>query len=136
MYMVGYQLVNMPVIPNRKQGTTPPQEVRFNELRVEPWEEGARVRIYVDITPFQQSPDISLAISNQRGKQVSDAVILESRDHRIVLTMHLRRVGDEPYTLRAELTYPDLGLVDFREVLFSLESGVKSRPRMGAAGEE
>ena len=100
----------------------PPQEVRIQDLRAEPWsEDGRRLRIHLDVTPFLERPDIEVTISNEQGEAVSNISIIESIDAHMAFTMHLR--GDNiggPLTLSASLLYPEIGQVDQKSVMIEI----------------
>ncbi|HMD89841.1 MAG TPA: hypothetical protein VKF38_11820 [Anaerolineaceae bacterium] len=97
----------------------PPNEVRFSELRVEQWPDGQRVRIHVDITPFQQRPDLEVTILDSNGREIASTLIVETLENRMVFTMHL--FPDSPgqeLSLIAVLSYRDIGPMDERKVSF------------------
>ena len=97
----------------------PPQQVRIQDLRAEPWsEDGRRMRIHLDVTPFLQRPDIEVTILNENGDVISNISIIESIDAHMAFTMHLR--GDDingPLTLSASLSYSEIGEVDQKNVI-------------------
>jgi hypothetical protein len=100
-------------------GARPPAEVRFTELRVEPWPDGRRVRVHVSITPFQKNPNLEASITDAAGHEVARVNIIETADVRFVFTMHLR--GEEikgTFTLTANLNYEEVGNVDARSLSF------------------
>jgi hypothetical protein len=102
------------------EGALQPSEVRFNELRVEQWPDGQRVRVHVGITPFQQRPDLEATIYDPAGKEIANTLIIETLEDRLVFTMHLH--PDSPgqeLTLKAVLSYQDIGTVDEGKVSFS-----------------
>ena len=100
----------------------PPAEVRFTELRVEPWTDGKRVRVHVSLTPFQQNPNLDAVISDANGMEVAHSSIIEIADVRFVFTMHLRApAGPGHFILEARLGYQDAGTVDTRTVSFETE---------------
>jgi hypothetical protein len=87
----------------------PPEEVRLKELKAEPWPDGKRVRVYLEVDPFQKRPSADLVILNANGDEVSSANILETMARKMELNMHLRE--DQPggeYTLEAVLYYQRL----------------------------
>ncbi len=99
-----------------------PSDVRFIELRVEPWPDGRRVRVHVSITPFQQNPNLDAVISDSTGQEVAHSSIIEIADVRFVFTMHIRSEAVHgQYNLVARLGYPDLGDVEERSVSFETE---------------
>jgi hypothetical protein len=97
----------------------PPGEVRFSGLKVEQWPDGLRVRVHVDITPFQKRPDLEATILDAAGKEIANTLIIETLENRLVFTMHLHPESPgQQLTLKATLSYQDIGTVDEGEVLF------------------
>ncbi len=97
----------------------PPAEVRFRELRVEPWPDGRRLKVHVSLTPFQQKPDLEATIFDEDGKEVSHASIIENAETRFVFTMHIRaQTVTGAYTLIAKVSYQDFGTVDEKTLTF------------------
>ncbi|MDR3576256.1 MAG: hypothetical protein P4L50_20510 [Anaerolineaceae bacterium] len=101
----------------------PPSKVRFSELRVEQWPDGLRVRVHIDITPFQKRPDLEATISDTNGKEIANTLIIETLENRLVFTMHLRpdSIGQE-LILKAILSYQEIGPVDEATVSFMTHS--------------
>lgn len=86
----------------------PPEEVRIQSLRVEPYPDGKRLRVYLEVDPFQKKPNVELTITDKVGDIASNVSILESMTRRMELTMHLRGVShNPPYTLLAKVYYFD-----------------------------
>jgi hypothetical protein len=100
----------------------PPQEVRIQGLRAEPWsEDGRRLRVHLDVTPFLERPDIEVTISNANGEAVSNISIIESIDMHMAFTMHLRGpLVKGALTLSASLSYPEIGQVDQKSVMIEI----------------
>jgi hypothetical protein len=99
----------------------PPQEIRFTELRAEPWpEDDRRVRIHLEITPFLERPNIEVVIANQNEEEAASINIIETIDARMTFTMHIRspQADDGRYLLKARLFYPEIGDVDQKQVAF------------------
>jgi len=101
----------------------PPKEVRILELRGEPWaEDERRVRIHLETTPFLERPNIEVTITDMDGKEVSSIDIIESIESRMTFTMHIRADNAKgPFTLSANLAYPDIGIVDQNSVRYPQE---------------
>ena len=98
----------------------PPESTRILDLRAEPYPEGKRVRVSLELTPFQKRPYIELTLYDPDGNEVSSATIVEPVSWKLELTLHLRTHGTwnlEPgtFTLTAALSYPDLSEIDRRE---------------------
>ena len=102
-----------------------PADVRLVDLAVEPYPDGRRVRILVDITPFQQPPNLEIRISAANGEVVSVTHIIETAVEQLKFTMHIRSaeaVG--PFTAAVRLYYPDLKCVDERQVNFETPAAI------------
>ncbi len=67
----------------------PPEEVRIREFNAEPWPDGRRVRVYLEITPFQKRPNGQINIMDENGEEVADIAIIETIDPRMEFTIHL-----------------------------------------------
>jgi len=114
----------------------PPEEVRLRELRATPWQDGQRVKIYLEVDPFQKRPNAQVTITNASGMEVARASILETMTRKMEFNMHLRepQPGGE-YTVETIIYYqmlptqedslseghlPDPVIVDRRKVTFSV----------------
>lgn len=112
----------------------PPEEVRIREFRAAPWEDGQRVRIYLEVDPFQKRPSAEVVILNPQGEVVSQASIVETVTRKMEFNLHLRQAeaAGEGYTARAVLYYralpdqppdevelPEAMIVDQRQVELS-----------------
>ena len=86
----------------------PPGEVRIRVLRAEPWPDGRRVRIYLEVDPFQKRPSIEIAITDSQGAKVSQTSVIESMTRKMEFNMHLRQAqpGGQ-YMVSAVLYYSD-----------------------------
>ena len=112
----------------------PPNEVRIRDLAAEPWPDGRRVRISLEVDPFQKRPNIDILISNQAGKPVANTSIIETMTKKMEITMHLRGApAPGQYHVRAELYYqqksdppeanpPIITQVDLAETIFMIET--------------
>jgi hypothetical protein len=117
------------------EASLPPDEVRIRELHVEPWSDGQRVKVNVELDAFQQRPNLSLSIRNALGKEITEITIIEPITRKISVNMHLREVNPgEDYSLLAVLYYelpleeqpdkqdehPQMIVVDRKKVDFNL----------------
>ncbi len=104
------------------EGALPPEEVRFTELRIEPWPDGRRLRLHARLTPFQKPPDLEAVLSDSKGNPITSAYIVENIDFDLVITLHLRASTDEDtFMVQARVIYADLGIVDEQSTTFCLE---------------
>ena len=85
-----------------------PEETRISSLTAEVYPDGYRLRVNMEITPFQKRPHIEVTLTDSAGDEVASTSIVEPMGWKLEFTMHLR---DEelknPYTLEAKLYYPD-----------------------------
>lgn len=84
----------------------PPEEVRIRELRAEPWPDGRRVRIYLEVDPFQKRPSAEVSISDATGVEVAQVSVIETMNRKMEFTMHLSQPRPNgPYTVHVLLYY-------------------------------
>jgi len=84
----------------------PPNEVHIRQLNAEPWPDGKRVRVYLEISPFQIKPNGEISISNQEGLEVASISIIETIDPKMEFTIHLRTADTKgTYQVKAEIFY-------------------------------
>lgn len=69
----------------------PPEEVRIRELRAEPKSDGQRVKIFLEVDPFQRRPSADVRITNSLGEELASTTIIESMLRKMEFTMHLRQ---------------------------------------------
>ncbi len=87
----------------------PAAEMRFLELRAEPViDDGPlRIRVYVEVTPFQKRPFIEVVLSDANGNEIATASVIEPMQRKNVFTMHLRSPQQSgKFGLAARLYYP------------------------------
>jgi hypothetical protein len=84
----------------------PPEEVRIRDLRVEPWSDRRRVKVYLEVDPFQKRPNLDVAILDGEGQEISDISLIETMSRKMEFTMHLREESPgSQYTIKAVLYY-------------------------------
>ncbi len=99
----------------------PPEEVHIRSLQVEPYPDGRRMRVSIELSPFQQAPDLSLRVLNSQGEEVADLSIIAAHQTKLGLTVHLR--DPEPqgqFTFETMVLYEDLGEVNRLQQLIDL----------------
>lgn len=85
----------------------PPDEVRIEDFRAEPYPDQRRIRVLLTLTPFQKRPHVEILIMSPQGTRLSEVSILESLTKEIDLTMHLRSVQPAgEYQIEAIVYYP------------------------------
>jgi hypothetical protein len=84
----------------------PPAEVRIRQFRAEPWQDGRRVRITLELTPFLKRPNSEIKIADGHGEEAASISIIETMEPKMEFTMHLRWAGVVgPYTATAQVFY-------------------------------
>ena len=84
----------------------PPDEVRIREFCLEPWPDGRRVKVFLELDPFQKRPSLEVVVWDQAGVEAAKVSLIECVTTRIEFTIHLRR--SEPvgaYRAQAVLYY-------------------------------
>jgi hypothetical protein len=91
----------------------PPDQIEVRELTGVPNQEGSRVLVHFEITPFQERPNIEVKLTDQTGKQVAAFSVVEAIENKMDFTLHLREPDTKgKYTLSLEVIYTDLSTLD------------------------
>lgn len=86
----------------------PPDEVRILHLQATPLDE-RRVRVYLEVDPFQRRPNIDLTVLDEQGQALANVTIIEIMQRKMELIMHLADVKpDMVCTLQADLFFATL----------------------------
>ena len=96
-----------------------PVDVRLLDLRAEADRDKKRLRVALDLTPFQQRPNLEINLTDSEGNEAASASIIEPVGWKLELTLHIRKPdpADGKYTLAASVSYPDLGEIDRRTLV-------------------
>ncbi len=84
-----------------------PAETHITSLHAEPYPDGERVRVDLEMTPFQTRPHIEVVLSDAAGDEVATASIVEPMGWKLEFTLHLRGARNGPFKIEARLYYPD-----------------------------
>ena len=84
-----------------------PEETRITSLSAEPYPDGYRLRVNIEVTPFQKRPYIEVTLNDANGDEVASSTIVEPLSWKLEFTMHIRGELNNPYTVEAKLFYPD-----------------------------
>ena len=84
-----------------------PAETRITSLTAEPYPDGYRLRVNIEMTPFQQRPHLEVVLRDAENEEIASTSIVEPLSWKIEFTMHIRGELNNPYTLEAKLFYPD-----------------------------
>ncbi|MCZ7666206.1 MAG: hypothetical protein M5U34_02670 [Chloroflexi bacterium] len=66
------------------------EEVRLNNLGLYVHEDGRRVAVGFDLTPFRERPCLEVRVVNARGEKAGWLNVIETLNTNFSLTMHLR----------------------------------------------
>lgn len=104
-----------------EEAPVPPEEVRVRSIELKPFPDGRRLRVQLDLTPFQQRPSLEVTIFDPEGAPVAVTNIIETIDPQLEFTMHLQRASQAGrYRMRVETAYQDGDTVDVKDVDFEL----------------
>jgi hypothetical protein len=102
----------------------PPSETRILSVRAELWPDGRRVSVGVQITPFQQRPNLHISVFDAQGQEVVSAGAMQVRQTQQEFTLHLRHLDTKgKYRVSAHIAYPELDLETTDRVETTFEIG-------------
>lgn len=111
----------------------PREEVRINQLGIYVYEDGRRIAVGFNITPFRERPSIEVTATNARGEVAGSMSIIEAMTPNFNVTMHLR--DDNPtdgYEIQAILYYqPEDGDAEGGRLLVDRKSATIDISRPG-----
>jgi hypothetical protein len=84
-----------------------PEETKILSLSAEPYPDGYRLHVHMEVTPFQKRPYIEVILNDSDGNEVGSTSIVEPLSWKLEFTMHIRGEIHNPYTLHARLYFPD-----------------------------
>ncbi len=84
-----------------------PEETHITSLTADPYPDLERIRVNVEMTPFQSRPHIEFILTDAAGEEVATASIIEPMSWKLEFTMHLRGARNGPFSMEARLFYPD-----------------------------
>jgi hypothetical protein len=86
-----------------------PEETHITDLRAEPYPDRNRVRVNMEITPFQTRPHVEVTLTDSDGNEVAATSFVEPMTWKLEFTLHIRGKADPAggYHLEARLYYPD-----------------------------
>jgi len=84
-----------------------PEETKIISLTAQPYSDGYRLRVNIEVTPFQKRPYIEVTLHDANGDEVASTNIVEPMSWKLEFTMHIRGELNNPYALSAKLYYPE-----------------------------
>ena len=84
----------------------PPDDVKILSLSIDPYPDGRRVRVFLELTPFQKKPHGDIFIINKVGDVVAGTSFIEAVTTKFEMTLHLRPIDPNgEYQASATLYY-------------------------------
>jgi hypothetical protein len=105
----------------------PPAGTRVLDLRAEPYPDGKRLQIALDLTHFQQKPSLELTLTGSVGVVVAATSIVEPATCRLDFPLHIRKpcpTAGGVDNLAVLLSFPDLGEIDRRDINVNIPSSM------------
>jgi hypothetical protein len=94
----------------------PPAEIRIRALLARPGSGNTRLRVALEIDPFQKRPNIDLAVIDGNGHEIATTSIIECQSRKMEITMHFRQQpASGPYRLISTLYYVEIEQPEFGE---------------------
>ncbi|MDW8299653.1 MAG: hypothetical protein RML95_09980, partial [Anaerolineae bacterium] len=96
------------VEPN--QVPQPRDKVRIERFEVKPYPDGWRIKLNVDVTPFQERPSLELRVLRLPEERViAELTIIETMHRQMEFTVHVRGVSSPngDYIAQADLYYDE-----------------------------
>jgi hypothetical protein len=109
-----------------------PEETRITSLTAQPYPDGYRLRVNIEMTPFQKRPHLEVVLRDAQGDEVASSSIVEPMGWKLEFTMHIRGELKNPYTLEATLFYPDGPTTEPQTFKFDVEPP-QSKPESDSA---
>jgi hypothetical protein len=81
----------------------PRAEIRIEAVRVTPYPDGWRVKLNIDVTPFQERPSLEIYLRRD-GKPIAELSVIETMHRQMEFTLHVRGVTNAAGTYEAEVT--------------------------------
>lgn len=93
----------------QKDVPQPRTNIKIERLEARPYPDGWRIKLMIDVTPFQERPSLELRVRTAAGREVAELSVIETMHRSMEFTVHVRGVpsplGD--YVLEADLYYEE-----------------------------
>jgi hypothetical protein len=103
----------------------PRDKVRIESVTATPYPDGWRVKLVIEVTPFQERPNLEIRVRSAAGRDVSQLSVIETMHRHMEFTIHIRGVASPAgsYTLGVDLYYGEDRTTpqDRHEVVFSIQ---------------
>ena len=97
-------------------------DVRLLQLGFFVYEDGRRVMVGFELTPFLERPSLEINITNENGERAASMIIVDTQTPNFSMTMHLRdKKPTDTYTVDVVLYY---AMPDEERELIKMETAV------------
>jgi hypothetical protein len=104
----------------------PRDKVRIERLEARPYPDGWRVKITIDVTPFQERPSLEIRVRRGENHHIAELSVIETMHRHMEFTVHIRGVSSPAgeYVAEVDLYYDDPAAPqDRRASPFTVEPG-------------
>src|SRR5215468_3668001 len=77
---------------NPREVPQPRDRVKVEKLEAKPYPDGWRVRVVLDVTPFQERPSLEIRVRSADGRVVSELSVIETMIWHLEFTIHIRGI--------------------------------------------
>ena len=85
------------------------EDVRINDIGLFVYEDGRRIAVGFNITPFRERPSIEVDVYNDEGQLAASLNVIETIEANFHLTLHLRdKEPTQYYSVEVFVYYPNL----------------------------
>jgi hypothetical protein len=102
----------------------PKDKIKIERLETTPYPDGWRLRIVIQVTPFQERPNLEIAVRSADGRPVAALSVIETMHRHMEFTVHIRGVPSPvgQYVTAVDLYYENAQEPqDHRELVFNVE---------------
>ncbi len=108
-------------VPEDSLNRMTPEETKIRSLSAEPYPDGYRLRVNIEITPFQKRPHVEAVLTDADGNEVASTSVIEPMSWKLEFTMHIRGELHNPYSLEAKLFYPNGPSTEPKTITFDVK---------------
>src|SRR5450631_3789451 len=92
---------------DQKDVPQPRDKIKIERLQAQPYADGWRVKLTIEVTPFQERPNLEVRLKSVVGQVIADLSIIETMHRLMEFTLHIRGVASPigDYTAEAALYY-------------------------------
>ena len=87
----------------------PRDKIRIERLEAQPCADGWRVKIIIDLTPFQERPSLEIHVRSRENRPVAELSVIQTMHRHMEFTVHIRGVSSPvgDYVAEVDLYYDD-----------------------------